>query len=351
MKSKIKPKINSNRINLADVIPLQTPFTINIEPSDKCNFRCKFCPTSNIDVMKTTPGRNYGNINFDLYKKVINDILDFKDNIKILNLYKDGEPLLHPNFAEMVEYAKKSDKFDKIATTTNAYLLNKELSSKIIDAGIDRINISIEGINEEQYYNMSNVKINFNKLVKNIEYLYNNKKQCEIAIKTVGNELSEKDKEQFYKIFGDICDIIFIEYAVPIWNNFDFNEIKRSNISIFNEEILEYRFVCPQIFYTMAINSNGSVSPCCLDWSRNIIIGDANKEHLKDIWNGNKLRSLQLLHLKGDRKNHKYCASCDTKYISIDNLDNDMEKLFDKLQSRAEQSRALIFNNYCKKTA
>ena len=332
MKAKIMHKGSQNRINLTDVIPLKTPFTINIEPSDKCNFRCKFCPTSNIDVMKTTPGRNYGNINFDLYKKVINDILDFKDNIKILNLYKDGEPLLHPNFAEMVEYAKKSDKFDKIATTTNAYLLNKELSSKIIDAGIDRINISIEGINEEQYYNMSNVKINFNKLVKNIEYLYNNKKQCEIAIKTVGNELSEKDKEQFYKIFGDICDIIFIEYAVPMWNNFNIKDIKNvENTSMFNKKVNKNLSVCPEIFYTLSVNSNGMISPCCQDWSRKLIIGDVNNERLIDIWNGNKLRNLQISHLKYGRKENDTCKTCHIEYFLHDNIDDDTDIILSKL--------------------
>ena len=160
-------------------------------------------------------GRNYGNMNFDLYKKVIDDIAEFEDNLKIVHLYNQGEPLLNPYFSNMVEYAKSKKYINKVATTSNAYLLNKELSLRIIQAGLDRIQISIEGINEEQYFNISNVKIDFNKLVDNIEFFYKNKKECDIFIKIVGNNLNEQEKNKFYNIFGDICDYIFIENVVP----------------------------------------------------------------------------------------------------------------------------------------
>ena len=49
--------------------------------------------------------------------------------------------------------------------------MNKELSLSIVEAGLDKLQISIEGINAEQYFNISNVKIDFNKLVDNIKFL------------------------------------------------------------------------------------------------------------------------------------------------------------------------------------
>lgn len=190
MSANIKSRVSDNREKLEQVIPLNTPFLINIEPSDKCNFRCKFCPTSDLKLMKATDGRNYGNMNFDLYKKVIDDIKEFDNNIKMLYLYNQGEPLLNPYFPDMIKYAKDSKCIDKISTTTNASLLNEELSLKIIEAGLDKIEISIEGINAEQYFNIANVKINFDRFVNNIKFLYDNKKELHIYIKIIGNNLS-----------------------------------------------------------------------------------------------------------------------------------------------------------------
>lgn len=335
MKAKIEYKAKiETRTNLQDVIPLRTPFLIFIEPSDMCNFRCKFCPTGDINLMKNTSGRNHGNMNLDLYKKIIDDITEFEDDIKMIQLYKDGEPLLNPNFYKMVDYAKKTNRIKNIATTTNAYLLNDELTIKIIEAGLDRIHISIEGINEEQYYNISNVKINFDKLVSNIEFFYKNRKQCHVYIKIAGNNLSEEDKSQFYNIFGNISDSIFIENIIPIWSAIDVykTDIVNNGVSNMGENITNYKNVCPNVFYSFAINSDGSISPCCADWSRKFNIGNVNTEKVKDIWNGKKMKELQKLFLRGKRKYHPFCSSCGLPtYGSIDNIDDYADELLLKL--------------------
>lgn len=43
MKAEFKPRIDlKNRTKLETVIPLRTPFIINVDPADICNFQCKF---------------------------------------------------------------------------------------------------------------------------------------------------------------------------------------------------------------------------------------------------------------------------------------------------------------------
>ncbi|MCZ9887847.1 hypothetical protein OFS07_15090 [Brachyspira hyodysenteriae] len=70
MKAKIKTKkFVDNREKLQDIIPMDTPLCIFIEPTDKCNFKCRFCPHVYPDVIKNTKGRNHGNMDFNLYKK------------------------------------------------------------------------------------------------------------------------------------------------------------------------------------------------------------------------------------------------------------------------------------------
>ena len=169
MKAKIKPRIDLvNRTKLETVIPLAVPFIINIDPSDKCNFQCKFCPTGDRELMKATKGRNFGAMDFGLYKKIVDDLREFEKPVKVLRLYKDGEPLLNRHFGEMIRYAKKSRLCDRVDTTTNASLLTQEKSLEIIEAGLDRINISIEGVNAAQYREFSKYGVDFEKLVKNM---------------------------------------------------------------------------------------------------------------------------------------------------------------------------------------
>ena len=335
MKAKIKPRIDlENRTKLETVIPLNTPFIIFIDPSDKCNFRCKFCPTGNIELMKNTQGRNFGVIDFNLYKKIIDDLKDFENKIKVIRLYKDGEPLLNPNFPDMIKYAKDSGYVDRVDTTTNASLLNKDLSLKIINAGLDRINISIEGMNSKQYLDFSRAKLDFNKLVENIAFFYDNRNQCEMIIKINGDIIDEEQKEEFYNVFGDIADGVNIESVMSCWPEFELDNVSvNMERGIYGQNIKEV-IVCPYVFYSMSINSSGIASACYLDWERKLIIGDANKQSVKDIWNGERMNDLRKLFLMKKRKSHPICKDCgQLTHGMADNIDDYADKLLKRINN------------------
>lgn len=334
MKAAIKPRIDlENRTKLETVIPLSVPFIINVDPTDKCNFQCKFCPTGDRELMKNTPGRNFGNMDFDLFKKIVDDICEFEKPIKVLRLYKDGEPTINPHFADMIRYAKEKKCSERVDTTTNASLLTPAKNLEIIDAGIDRINISIEGINAEQYMDFSKYKIDYDKLVENVRHLYENKKQCEIIVKINGDTLSEEDKNKFYELFGDIADGVYIEHIMSCWPNFELHDVKvNEEVGIFGQSINEV-LVCPYVFYSFSINSDGKVSLCFIDWSKKLIIGDVNTESVKNIWLGEKLRNYQKMFLRKDRKKHPICGNCgQMSHGNPDNIDAYAEELLAKLK-------------------
>lgn len=260
--------------------------------------------------MKKTPGRNHGIMDFELYKKIIDDICEFDKPIKVLRLYKDGEPLLNLRMAEMIRYAKEKKCSERIDTTTNAILLNPQKNTDLIASGLDRINISIEGINAQQYWEFSKCKVDFEKLVENIRHLYENKKQCEIIVKINGDILSEGDKNKFYEIFGDIADGVYIEHIMACWPEFKLKGVEvNREYGIYGQKIKEV-MVCPYVFYSFSINSNGTASACFLDWSRKLIIGDARTGHVKDIWQGKPLLEYQKLFLMKKRKGHPVCGNC-----------------------------------------
>jgi radical SAM protein with 4Fe4S-binding SPASM domain len=335
MKAKIKPRIDlENRTKLETVIPLSVPFVIFVDPSDVCNFRCKFCPTSDTDLMRRV-GRSLKVMDFELYKKIIDDICEFEKPIKVLRLYKDGEPLLNPRFAEMVRYAKDKKCAEKIDTTINASLLNPKKNLEIIKAGLDRINISIEGINAQQYLDFSNYKIDFDKLVANIRHLYDNRKKCEIIIKIPGDTLSEEDKNKFYEIFGDMADSVYIEHIMSCWPEFELKGVEvNQKLGLYGQAIKEIQ-VCPYVFYSFSINSDGSVSACFLDWSRKLIVGDVKKESVKDIWNGTKLLNYQKMFLEKKRKTHPFCGECGQMSHGLpDDIDEYAEKLLKKINKK-----------------
>ncbi len=333
MKAEIKPRIElENRTRLENVIPLATPFVIFVDPADSCNFKCSFCPTGDRKLMKNV-GRPFKTMDFELYKKIINDISQFEKPIKVLRLYKDGEPLLNKKLPDMIKYAKDKNCAEKIDTTTNASLLTHELSLKLINAGLDRINISIEGVNKLQYKKFSKVDIDFEKLVENIKFFYENKKQCEVLVKINGDTLTEDEKQLFLDTFGNFADRIYIEHIMSCWPEFELrDDVKVNNqFGIYGQEIKEV-MVCPYPFYSFSINSDGTASTCFLDWSRKLLIGDVKKESVKNIWLGEKMKNYQIMFLENRRKEHSVCKNCGQLTHGLpDNIDLYANDLLKKL--------------------
>lgn len=273
MKARHIPRIDiHDRIELKNALPLRTPYVVYIDPSDTCNFRCKFCPSGNLELMKKTKGRGHGPMDFEMYKGIIDGLSEFEDPIRVVRLYKEGEPLVNPRFADMVRYAKASPAVERVDTTTNASLLTPERSLAIIDAGLDRINISVEGVNAEQYWDFSGHRMDYRKFVDNIAFFHAHKGNCEMNIKINGDILTPEQEEEFYRVFGDITDGISVEHTIEYWPKYkemqvDFDE----EVSLLGGKSGEVQ-VCPYVFYEMCINSNGTYSLCRFDWNHAMIL-------------------------------------------------------------------------------
>lgn len=337
MKAQLKPRIDlHDRHELKDMIPLRTPYVIHIDPSDICNFHCKFCPSGDRKLMKDTSGRGHGIMDLELYKKLIDGICEFEDKVKIIRLYKEGEPLMNPQFAEMVRYAKTSGCCERVDTTTNASLLTPELSLSIIDAGLDRINISVEGMNAEQYADFSGYKINYESFVKNIAFFYEHRKQCEMNIKINGDILSDEQKQQFFNTFGGITDGIFVEHMIDYWPKFKQDKVDvNEDMGILGDEIKEVS-VCPYVFFELVINSDGSYSMCRFDWNRSMTLGRELGSYVspKKVWNSSLLWEFQCMFLRGERISRAYllCSKCGVlKQGMPEDIDEFAEMLLERM--------------------
>lgn len=272
---------------------------------------------------------------FDLYIKIIDDLKEFDRPLKVLRLYKEGEPLLNPHLPDMIRYAKRSEMVDYIDTTTNGSLLTNDLSLRLVEAGLDRINISVDAMSDAQFLEFTKTKVNFDYYVENIRFLYDHRQKCEICVKIAGDFISDNEKKHFFDMFGDISDRIFIENTAPCWPEFDVEQ--RTGVTISKgiyDNPLSVVNTCPYIFYSMSVNSDGSVSLCFLDWARKLIIGDVRTQSLHDIWFGNTLYNHQMTNLKGGRMKSPVCSSCgQLSHCLPDNIDPYSNMLIEKINN------------------
>lgn len=318
--------VNGQRTVLAEVLPLDTPYSITIFPIYACNFKCNYCLQS---LSKDKRGHisDVISMDFELYKKCIDDIACFPHKLKTLHFIGNGEPLLHKDIAKMVAYAVDKEVANVVDIVTNGALLTPKISMELINAGLSTLRISTQGVNAKKYKQVSDVKINFDEFVENIKYFYIHRGNTNLHIKIIDSALDEQEKQTFFEIFGDICDTIAIEHLIPVIETKD-NITNDFNSTILGNELVKSD-ICPQPFYFMQINPDGKCGPCCsANFPTNI--GDSNKQSITQIWNSKEYNAFRKVQLNKKKSNNSICVNCELcKYTMFPEeiLDNDAERL------------------------
>ncbi len=319
------------RTRLAEALPLDTPFVLQIFPVYACNFKCGYCIFS-VDKTKRHFISDKALMDFDLYKKCIDDIALFPNKVKVLRFVGIGEPLLHKNIADMVKYAVAKDVANVVEILTNASLLTPELSDSLVSAGLSRLVVSLQGTSKAKYREICGKDIDFDDFTENLRYFFNHKGAVQVYIKIIDCALNCKEEEHiFYDIFGDLCDTIAIEHAVPIHTGVDYEDVLKENsraVTQFGLPVSDVH-ICPQPFFTLQINPDGKVVPC-YSFEYPGIMGDCNNQSVCEIWNGRQFQHLRRTMLDGVRHVCKVCAECNIiKYRSFpeDALNDEAERL------------------------
>ena len=82
----------------------------------------------------------------DLFRKMTDEM---KSHVAYMNFYFQGEPFLHPRLTEMIRYAHEQNIYT--STSTNAHYLDAEMAKRVVESGLDRMIISIDGTTQETY--------------------------------------------------------------------------------------------------------------------------------------------------------------------------------------------------------
>lgn len=121
--------------------PLEKIARVNIELTNRCNLGCSTC-------MRHVWDEDLGVMDLQLFGQIISGLADC-DPLPLLFLGGFGEPLSHPNILTMVSKAK--EKRFSVGVITNGVLLDKDISSELIDLGLDRLWVSIDGATPGSY--------------------------------------------------------------------------------------------------------------------------------------------------------------------------------------------------------
>lgn len=332
--AEIKPISGFNdRVELYKVLPLETPFTLNVFPTNACNFKCNYCAQSlGKKVLSEKYNMNSETMSIETMRNIVEQSKNFKQKYKLVSFMGHGEPLINRNLPEFIEMVNTVGIAERTEIITNASLLSKDLSNDLIQAGLTNIRISLQGLSSKKYEDVCEYNLDFEKFIENIAYFHSNKKSSNVFVKIVDIALDKGEEDKFYKIFDKISDRMYIEYIKPVYEGVKYldsiNEVSKDRYGNSHEA----RFVCPLAFYMLSVWPSGEVSPCDAIYNP-VNLGNVNTGDIVEMWNSKKLNEFRIQLLNKEKNSILGCKSCcapDDVSTSKDNLDEYSKMLKEK---------------------
>ena len=202
--------------------------------------------------------------------------------------------------------------------------MTKEVSKKLINAGLTKLNVSLDAFTEETYDKMR-VGGDFNVTKKNILDFIEvrnelKKKIPKVKVSFVQTKINQDEFDNFVNFWSDKVDGISIQNLQNPFENGKFKDSSKKELLELDEKSkAPEKFCCPEPFKRITIRGTGDVIGCCSLAASDLVVGNWKNEKIAKIWNGDKMKKLQKIHKEGRYFENPICKSCvENQFFNVD---------------------------------
>ena len=292
-----------------------------VELTNVCNHACVFCTNP---MMK----RKNNNLDFKVFENFIKKSID--EGLEEVGLYSTGEPFMTKDLHKYIGRAKELG-IKRVYITTNGALATLNKVIKCINAGLDSLKFSINAGTRETYKIIHGYD-DFNKVIKNIDDVYNyklkNKINLTLFASFVVTNLTKNQTDIFKKKYGKYFDDMLIQNSRNQGGRtLSTNEKITSQIKTDGSNIFEYAkdpeieknkddteksklAPCGMLWERLHLSSEGYLTACCEDYENDLVYEKFdNKKSIFSQFNNKTMQDLRVKHLEGKLEG-SICKGC-----------------------------------------
>ncbi|MFN8240433.1 MAG: radical SAM protein [Bacteroidales bacterium] len=283
------------------------PPAVGIELTNYCNLSCPECHTGSGAGTRTR-----GFIDPALFRKIIDELKPWLLNI---NLYFQGEPMMHPRFFDLLELSSGIN----TTLSTNGHFLSEENVRALAASKLGTIIVSLDGMTEETY-SKYRVGGHFFKVVDGIRKLADEVRRSgsplRVKIQFLVNRYNEHqiaDLKNFAREHG--AGVILKSMQVisadahadwmpemPAFKRYE----NSTGIYMLRSRLSDR---CARLWFNPVITWDGKVLPCCFDKDGDHVMGDLTKTDFRTTWHGKTFNAFRSSLLEA-RKEIRMCTNC-----------------------------------------
>jgi radical SAM protein with 4Fe4S-binding SPASM domain len=278
--------------------PLDFPSEIQIQTITTCNATCVMCPYPEVST-------EFGFERMDepLYDRILEECAR-EPGLRRIEPFLMNEAFTDSRIVDWIARTKQKVPHAMVTVTTNGTGLVPRVTDRLVHSGLDAIWFSFNGATRETYEKI--MGISYDRVKANIDYLLDvrppNLQVFVNMIETRPMAAEIAENIRYWQSRG-------VQAGASALVN------RAGNVANFDE--LRYTpqgsrpvRTCELVFYKMYVLASGDVVLCCMDWRRQVVLGNLRKQSLREIWNGEPYRRVRRLHVEGEDAKIDLCGKC-----------------------------------------
>lgn len=232
-------------------------------------------------------------MNMELFEKIIDEAADFQTHVKQVMPYLMNEPLMDKKLINKIAYIRNKLPDAWIHLVTNGMLINDAWADILIDSPLNSIKVSVLAHRKDTYETVMGVT-GFDKVFRRIVRF------AEKALKVRGKDwlticfinspgYVSSDEIIEFKCFWDSMGANYEMFNHPV--------SRAGNVRMIDAPRHRRISGCNSIWRNEMVHIlfNGDVVLCCMDWRREVVIGNVKERSVYEVWNSQRNKYYQKL--------------------------------------------------------
>lgn len=253
------------------------PYALKIETTVLCNLRCPGC-------FRTESALKSQNkfMGFDQYRKIVDPLAPY---LLEISLYDQGEPLLHPQVFEFLNYNAQKN-IGTIVSSNYAMRLSEERLTKLITSGLDYLIVAVDGITQktyEKYRVGGRLAVVLDNLKRTIALKKRLRtKRPYVEWQMVDFDWNKSEQPRAAKLAQEIgCD---------------FFNVVTDGYTLNQDESYRRQKRCPVLWSAFTVEFDRQVSACYVNDHQSLYVGDLSRQTVEEVWNSAEYQFLRETH-------------------------------------------------------
>jgi MoaA/NifB/PqqE/SkfB family radical SAM enzyme len=281
------------------------PPMVVLDMTNACNLRCIHCP---LTEMIEKPGYQAAHLSWEYFSKIVDELTEIGEPV-LLRMVGNGEPMIHPEFMKMAEYACQSENIT-VNLTTNGLMMTDKKIKAILEMGMDLIDVSIDAMTKPVYEEVRSggkYETFCAKMFNLLDQRSKKKAKTRLMVSFISQKENRHEADAFRTFWEPLVDYVMIRNLHSA-----LGQVKTEESATYNKAKSIERYPCPHLWKRLTVDFHGNIKFCAHDWTdeADLILGNIGDVSLAEVWTGSHLGGLREKHACNTIDVGHVCGPC-----------------------------------------